>query len=305
MTDRVRRPLVSAVAVVALHWLAGCANSPEARAPANEVTTAKSHFARFGTSQVRYVVAGKGSATIVFIHGWSCNAEFWREQVPAFAGHARVICIDLPGHGQSDKPQADYTLDYFARAVLAVMRDARVGKVTLVGHSMGTPIACRVYALAPERVAAIVAVDGLLRRPAVTPEQAEQFIGPFRAPTYREHVAQFVNAMFPNAGTEALRDRVRAEMLMTPQYVMTSAMDGMFGVGQPDWDLKHVTIPLIAIMARNPMWTAEYETYVRGLSPQSQYRVIEGAGHFIAQEKPIEFNAALTESLRQYDLISK
>jgi pimeloyl-ACP methyl ester carboxylesterase len=94
-------------------------------------------------------------------------------------------------------------------------------------------------------------------------------------------------------------------MLMTPQYVMTSAMDGMFGVGQPDWDLKHVAIPVIAIVARNPMWTAEYETYVRGLSPRSEYRVIEGTGHFIAQEKPVEFNAALAESLRKYDLISK
>lgn len=305
MTDRVRRLLVSAIAIVALFWLAGCANSPEARAPANEVAVGKSHFAKLGTNKVHYLVAGKGSATIIVIHGWSCNAGFWREQVSAFASHARVICIDLPGHGQSDKPQTDYTVDYFARAVLAVMRDARVGKTTLVGHSMGAPVICRVYALAPERVAALVAVDGLLRRPKLTSEQIEGFIGPFRAPTYREHVTQFINAMFPNAGTEALRDRIREEMLQTPQFVMASAMDGMFNPAQPDWNLNRVTIPVFAIMAKNPMWTAEYEAFVRSLSPESDYRVIEGAGHFIAQEKPVEFNAALTEMLRKYDLISK
>jgi len=303
MTDRARRLLVSASAVVALLSLSGCANSPEGRARANEVAVGKSHFAKLGTNKVHYLVAGKGSATIVFIHGWSCNARFWREQVTAFAGDIRVICIDLPGHGRSDQPQTDYTVDYFARAVLAVMRDARVGKAVLVGHSMGTPVICRVYALAPERVAALVAVDGLLRQPKLTAEQIEGFIGPFRAPTYREHVTQFVNAMFPNPGTEVLRDRIREEMLQTPQFVMASAMDGMFGAGQPNWDLKHVTIPVIAIMARNPMWTVEYETYVRGLSPQSEYRVIEGTGHFIAQEKPAEFNATLMETLRKYDLL--
>jgi pimeloyl-ACP methyl ester carboxylesterase len=53
-------------------------------------------------------------------------------------------------------------MDYFARAVLAVMNDAHVDKATLVGHSMGAPVICRVFHQAPERVAALVSVDGLL-----------------------------------------------------------------------------------------------------------------------------------------------
>jgi pimeloyl-ACP methyl ester carboxylesterase len=47
------------------------------------------------------------------------------------------------------------------------------------------------------------------------------------------------------------------------------------------------------------MWTAEYEAYVCSLSLKTEYRVIEGAGHFLAQEKPAEFNALLTELLRK------
>jgi pimeloyl-ACP methyl ester carboxylesterase len=154
-------------------------------------------------------------------------------------------------------------------------------------------------------VAALVAVDGLLRRPKLTAEQIEGFIGPFRAPTYREHAARFVDAMFPNPGTEALRDRIREEMLQTPHFVMVSALDGMFNPANPDWNLHRVAVPVFAIMARNPMWTAEYEASARSLSAESDYRVIEGAGHFIAQEKPAEFNATLTEMLRKHDLIAK
>jgi len=278
--------------------ITGCAASPP------NSTTPSSHFAAFGTNKVHYIAQGTGPHTFVLIHGWSCNAGFWRQQTPVLAGRARLILIDLPGHGQSDKPQADYTMDYFAGAVLAVMRDARVDKATLVGHSMGTPIICRVYAQAPERVSALVSVDGLLRRPKMSADQAQQFIGAYRTPEYREHATRFVNSMFPNPGTEALRDRVRDEILMTPQYVMRSAMEGMFASDQPAWDLSSVKVPVLAINAKSPMWTAEYESYMRSLSPKTDYRVIDGPGHFLMLENPAEFNAALIDMLEKFNLIA-
>ncbi len=91
-------------------------------APLASVADAQSHFISVGANRIHYVTAGKGSRTIVFIHGWAGNLGFWREQVPALADKARLILIDLPGHGQSDKPQTAYTMDFFADAVLAVLR---------------------------------------------------------------------------------------------------------------------------------------------------------------------------------------
>ena len=102
----------------------------------------------------------------------ACNLGFWREQVPLLADQARLILIDLPGHGQSDKPQADYSMDFFAEAVLAVLRDAKVDKATFIGHSMGAAVLCRVHHHAPEKVAALVSVDGLLL-PAAQPARRD------------------------------------------------------------------------------------------------------------------------------------
>lgn len=281
---------------------------PEVKPTANKaksIADAKSHFTRLGTNKIHYLTVGKGKQTILFVHGWAGNAGFWSEQVPAFADKARLILIDLPGHGKSDKPQTDYTLDYFSEGVLAVMRDAKVDKAVLVGHSMGTPVICGVHARAPEKVAALVAVDGTLRKPKMTSEQIEQFVGPYRTPEYREHAARFVDFMFPNPGTEKMRDWCREEMLKTPQHVMVSAMDGMFDPGKPGWDLKKVTVPVLSINADNPMWTDDYKGYVRSLSPQADYRAIENTGHFIAQERPAEFNAALTDTLQKCGLLTK
>lgn len=286
--------------------LAICFASAAAAAGTDEKPLkAESHFAQLGTNRVHYLIQGQGTKTMVFIHGWACSAGFWREQVSAFADKARLVLIDLPGHGESDKPEVDYTMDYFADAVITVMRDSKVEKATLVGHSMGAPVICKVYAKAPDKVAGLVAVDGFLRRPKVNAEQAETMAAPYRKPEYRDQVKQMVAYMFPNAGTESLRDRVTTEMLKTPQHVMASAMGEMFNLKQPAWDLAEVKVPVMSINAKSPMWTENYEKFVRSLSSKTDYRLIEGTGHFVMLEKPVEFNSALAEMLEKFGLISK
>jgi pimeloyl-ACP methyl ester carboxylesterase len=269
------------------------------------VADGESHFVLHDANRIHYVTTGKGSRTIVFVHGWACNLGFWREQVSMLADKVRLILIDLPGHGQSDKPQTAYTMDFFAEAVLAVLRDAKVDKATFIGHSMGAAVLCRVHHRAPEKVAALVSVEGLLCRLSGTPEEGRALVGGFASPHYREHAQGFISTFFPVPGTEALRDRVMSEMLATPQYVMLGGMLAMLSPDQPDWILQKVNAPVIVINARTPWWNADYEKYVRSLTPQSDYLIMDGVGHFLMLEKPAEFNVTLTEKLRKFDLIAK
>src|ERR1039457_6577734 len=76
-------------------------------------------------SRVHYESYGKGQEAVVFIHGWTCDLTFWRGQAPVYEKH-RALLVDLPGHGQSEKPEVAYTEERFARAIDAVMRDAGV-----------------------------------------------------------------------------------------------------------------------------------------------------------------------------------
>ena len=283
--------------------LAGCAHSPAPSPQVDSLVGAKSRFAPFGTNQVHYLTVGKGREVMVFVHGWSCNADFWREQIPAFADKARLILIDLPGHGQSDKPHTDYTMDFFASSVLAVMRQEHVQRAILVGHSMGVAVICRVHAQAPGQVAALVAVDGFLRTRRLPREESEKFIAPYRTEDYREQVKKSVRAMFPIAGTEALRDQVMAEMLATPHYVILSMVETPWDPAQPAWDLQNLKVPLLALNTRSPFYPPEYEAYVHSLSAQTEYRTFDGVGHFIMLEKPAMFNEALTQMLREFKLL--
>ena len=259
----------------------------------------------YGTNKVHYTTAGHGDHAIVLVHCWAGNLGLWREQVPALAPKARLLLVDLPGHGDSDKPHVEYSMDFFAGAVLAVMRDAHVEKATLIGHSMGVPVICRVYEQAPEKVAALVSVDGTLRRPSDTSAaQAQEFLAQFRGPDYRERTTNFLAVMF-STNYPAVRTEVVNELLKTPQYVMLGAMEGMFGTNQPDWNPHHVTVPVLSIQTSRPMWTDEYKAFARGLSSQTDYRSMDGVGHWLMLEKPEEFNTILTNMLARFELIRR
>src|SRR5438105_6101714 len=79
-----------------------------------------SRFATLDGNRIHYVSFGQGPEALVFIHGWTCDATFWKAQAPVYENR-RSLLIDLPGHGLSDKPDISYTMALFARAVDTVM----------------------------------------------------------------------------------------------------------------------------------------------------------------------------------------
>src|SRR6266851_7943365 len=113
---RVVMPL-TLVAAVTMH---AATESPDT------LSAVPSRFATVDGARIHYKETGRGRAALVFVHGWGGDMNVWREQVPHFASRARVIVIDLPGHGQSGKPNADYSMKYMARAIRGVLDDARI-----------------------------------------------------------------------------------------------------------------------------------------------------------------------------------
>ena len=52
---------------------------------------------------IAYQVAGEGTVSLVFVHGWSGDRSYWEEQLDHFAQEYRVVALDLTGHGRSDR----------------------------------------------------------------------------------------------------------------------------------------------------------------------------------------------------------
>jgi pimeloyl-ACP methyl ester carboxylesterase len=267
-----------------------------------KTTNGESRFTTFDGARLHYVNYGKGSEALVLIHGWTCNIDNWRDQFPDLAKRNRVIAIDLPGHGQSDKPQLSYTMDLFARAVDAVLQDAKVKRAVLVGHSMGTPIARQFYRKYPDKTLAIVIVDGALR-PLGDKAMMDKMLAGFRSPNYKDALAQlFAMMMGPKLSAEA-KDRIRASYLNTPKHVLVSAMEGMADTSIYADD--KINVPVFAVMAKNPFFPPDIEQQYRVLAPNLDFQMWEGVGHFIMMEKPKEFNEAVVVFLDKNKLLKK
>ena len=257
----------------------------------------QSKFADFGGVKIHYNDSGKGSKAIIFIHGWACSADFWKQSINEFPNY-RTIAVDLPGHGQSDKPKTVYTMDYFAKSIEAVMKDARVGKAVLVGHSMGTPVARQFYRLYPKKTLGIVIVDGSLR--AGTKEQMDRFIVPLRT-NYKENAAKFVDGMIQPIRDEKLKLEIRSTMLATPDYVGVSAMEGM--AEEKIWTNDKINVPVLAIMAESPWWKPDTDTFYASIAPNLDFRMWQGVSHFLMMEKPEVFNKAVKLFISKNNLL--
>ena len=253
--------------------------------------TPKSHWARYDSGKVHYYDIGKAKnkKALILIHGWTCNADFWKDTYPAFPGY-RVIAIDLPGHGQSDKPQANYSMEYFAQSIDAVMTAAKVKQAVLVGHSMGTPVIRQFYRLYPSNTLGLVIVDGPLR-PFGPSAQIEKFFEPLFQ-DYKGRVPKFVDGLLGPTRAD-LKPGIRTAMLATPDYVGISAMKGM--LEDNIWTNDQIGVPVLAIIADSPNWPKDVAVDYKTIAPKLELQRWTGVSHFLMMEKPTDFNAAVKQ----------
>lgn len=111
-----------------------------------------SHVEVDGRALAVYDGGGEG-APVVLVHGLGTNLAFWRETIPALeAAGRRVIALDLPGYGLSDKADVSGTMPDFAAAVAGTMDALGVAEADVVGISMGGQIALTLALDHPDRV---------------------------------------------------------------------------------------------------------------------------------------------------------
>jgi pimeloyl-ACP methyl ester carboxylesterase len=92
--------------------------------------------------RMTYRVAGDPSLPVLLlVHGITSSSATWDSVIPALAEHAHVIAPDLLGHGESDKPQADYSLGALASGLRDLLEKLGHDSATVVGHSLGGGVA--------------------------------------------------------------------------------------------------------------------------------------------------------------------
>src|SRR4051794_3489812 len=119
------------------------------------------HQVEIERRRVNYVDIGSGDITpVVLVHGLGGQWQNWLENIPRLAQGRRVLALDLPGFGLTPEPSDDeISISGYGRFVDGFCDQLGLGKVELVGNSMGGFVAAEVAIQFPERVSRLVLVS--------------------------------------------------------------------------------------------------------------------------------------------------
>ena len=250
---------------------------------------------------IAYEVHGSGEPTLILVHGWSCDARYWREQQAHFAARHRVVTVDLAGHGHSGAGREDYTMRSLGEDVRAVADAVGGDQLILVGHSMGGLIIAEAAHLLPGRVLGLIAIDSLhdLDFP-VTEEHAAEMITPLEA-DFSTACRQFAAAMILPDTDADLAEWIQADMAAAPAEVALSAMRGYMAqwiTGAGPALFEELPLPVVAVCA--DLWPVDAEANRRHMR-SFEAIVMEGTDHFLMLGAADEFNRALEEAIARIE----
>jgi pimeloyl-ACP methyl ester carboxylesterase len=247
---------------------------------------------------ISYEVHGSGEPTLIFVHGWSCNARYWDGQVPHFAKQHRVVVLDLAGHGRSGSSRERYTMAAFGEDVRAVTDAIGGGRVILVGHSMGGTVIAEAARIMPERVIGLIGVDTLenVEYP-LTRETMHEMLAPFEK-DFPAAARQFVSEMISPQTDATLRDWILSDISAAPPAVAVSAMREMlelYVTGEAAKMFDEIKIPVVCV--NGDLWPIDYKANRRHMA-SFEAIVLEGADHFLMMNRSEAFNEALEKAIR-------
>jgi pimeloyl-ACP methyl ester carboxylesterase len=128
--------------------------------------------------RVRVIEGGQRNApAVLLVHGWGGYTYSFAEMIPALL-HAgfRIVALDLPGHGLSDKPAEEswYSEESLTRIVVQVVEREKLGQFAYIGHSMGGLLGLRLALNSTPSLRRLVLISsaGLTRIPILPPIKA-------------------------------------------------------------------------------------------------------------------------------------
>jgi pimeloyl-ACP methyl ester carboxylesterase len=239
------------------------------------------------------VSRGKGEPQVLFLHSFAGDCSHWAPVLEHLAPRQRVVAFDFSGHGLSPAARGRYSIKRLAQDVLTVANSQNLEKFVLVGHSLGAFVAAEFAAAGPHRVRQLILVDAPPAPGALPPDVMKQFRAALEQEPYAAIEQYWKQQPFVNSRPETQRRLLLSLHRLARNAAIELTEDLL------DYDatqaLRQYDGPKYAIVAH----ANDTPLSLQHAVPDIEYSVIEGTGHWIHLDRPIEFIAALERLLRR------
>lgn len=272
--------------------------------------------AALGAFRVAYRDVGPRHApTLLLVHGLGSSSLCWLHDLPTLARDFRVIAVDLPGFGESDKPRYAYSLAFWRGRLSRLLDHLGVASATVLGHSMGAQLAIGLALEAPTRVDALVLAapagferfspmqQAMLHRSVSPAWVRRQSLGDLRA-----HLGLAFHGWPPGADRLIeLRRRLRGPELDGYAHAFAAGVRAM--LDEPVHDqLTQLRAPTLVVFGSEDrlvpnrwlhpnLTTADLLRGAARLIPDVETALIPNAGHLVQFERPEAFDAVVLDFL--------
>ena len=233
------------------HIITACSSPPSIPTKFDAIERMSIQTVLVHDQRIAYLDVGTGPP-VILIHGFGGSMWQWEYQQHALSQHFRVITLDLPGSGLSDKPEIDYRPDQMLDYFVGFMDGVKIPQATLVGNSMGAGLAIGMALAHPSRVDKLVLIDGL----------PQQVMTKLTSPSVRRALetsapswlVSFGNKLFGRLMTESvLKEIVHDPALLTPAVIERSDRNR-----QRPGLIK----PLLTVRENLPLWESGFATRI-------------------------------------------
>lgn len=248
--------------------------------------------------------ANAKKSPLVLLHPWGFTAEVWADVAPALATDRRVVLVDLPAHGKSDKTAKAYPMERLGAAVLDVMDAAGIDRAVIAGNSLGGATSIATALMAPERVAALILISapGGRALPEILTRSARQVASPRQMETLSEEAWRVGLASVPLGDSPTAR-RVTDDFLAmrdTEEWGVwcRATIAVLNSVARYAPELERIQAPTLVVHAENDFLITRglNEGFVERI-PKARMAVLEDCGHMPEVECPGKLLAPMSEFL--------
>nr|WP_315026293.1 alpha/beta hydrolase [uncultured Chryseobacterium sp.] len=246
--------------------------------------------------KIHYKETGNGKTSLIFVHGWLGNAEWWTDQEKYFKDKYHIIRMDLAGHGKSDSSRKNWTSPLYADDIKAVSEAIDSSEIILIGHSMSGAYVLEA-ALKIPKVKGIIVIDTLKDLDeSFTEEQAEEVMFTHYRNDFKYAVENFLpQYLFAEQTPPSVKERLQHEFLQNEPEMVISLLRPLYTTDFRKI-AEHIQVPVIAINSdASPTNLEANRTYLKNY----EYVTIEGVGHYPMLEKPDEFNLLLDRAIKK------
>ena len=273
---------------------------------------------RLGSIRLAYRRTGAGGPVVLLLHGWPQTSWAWRRVMPLLGTSFDVVAPDMPGFGDSGKPDGGFDKKTIALRLHELVQALGLSRIALVGHDMGGQVAYAYAAQWPDEVSHLVFIESGLpgfgqEKAMNVAEGGSWHFGFNMAGDIAEALVQGREGVFVDylmrRDTVGLYDPDSVSAAGVKRYADALARPGAlrcsFGyyralpVDRRDnvaWGQTPLAMPVLAVGAEAGYGGASAET-MRRVAHNVSAVLVERCGHYVPEEQPAVLARAIADFL--------